>query len=442
MKKLMEFNQRLGMISKGCLFLMLMLTSEWLFAQSISVPKAFAVTAQSTATDITVNWRLSSKKGIRRVQLHRQSYDLPMDWSQRTPSQPSTVNLGVKLVNLEPDQTSYRDELVESGKRYYYRVVLLLDNKNKASEPSLPAIASLKDHIAPSAVVLETAKTINQETILLGWKASQSNDVEAYRIYRSRGESTPKVIKIINLDDVSKKRFEVTMRQKRNAQIAYDYSISAVDMAGNESALSNRITLRLPDSFAPQTPLQLTLKQIDKTIEINWLASREEDLAGYKIYRKKDGDAGEFLSIQTGLINSTQLTDSNIEPYTRYRYRVAAVDNDGNESKASRGLLIRTTGFDIAILAPQNLKVSQSKDRFPILKWQLNQPKGVKLAAVVIRRSDGVLFREISSIQPQISFTDMSVEIGRAYKYQVQALSANGELSPSSNTALWNGGDK
>jgi fibronectin type 3 domain-containing protein len=421
-------------------FLVLLLSVSAAFAQAEKprIQPAQSVTAESSATDITISWKLPKQNGVRRVQLFRKSADLPMNWDRQKSGLPSTVDLGEKLVNLKPAQTSYQDKIVEAGKRYYYRV-LLLDTKNKASEPSLPAIASLKDTVAPAPVTLDKASAIDDETLLLSWKASDSNDVEAYRIYRMREGSSATVIKIVNLDKARQKHYEIRVKQKKDAQITYDYAVSAVDMAGNESASSNRIKLRLPDSVAPQMPLQLTLKQLNEQVQINWLASSEDDLAGYRVYRKLVADNSEFQALHKDLIRDATFIDTGVQQFTQYRYRVAAVDRYGNESNTSKGLLLRTTGFDAPVMAPQNLKVTSDKKGFPLLKWQLKQDKGIKLAGVIIQRSDGGPFKQISDIKNQIQFTDQSVVAGRTYKYQLQVLSTGGELSPVSNTVMWTG---
>ncbi len=428
---------------RGIWFLVLLLSASAVFAQAAQtrLQPAQSVTAESSPTDITISWKLPKQNGVKRVQLYRKTADLTQNWDSQKRSQLTSVDLGVKLVNLEPAPTTYRDKYVESGKRYYYRV-LLLDSKNKASEPSVPAIASLTDNEAPVAVILDKASAIDQEALLLSWKASESKDVEAYRIYRMREGSSAHVIKIINLDNSGKKHYAVRVRQKNNAQIAYEYAVSAVDIAGNESALSNRIKLRLADSVAPQIPLQLTLQQVNEHIEINWLPNQETDLAGYRVYRKQTAGSNDFKLLHKKLIIDNRFTDTTVKSLSDYRYRVAAVDSYGNESKASKGLLFRTTSFNVPLLAPQKLTVNTNKKGLPFLKWQLKQHKGVKIAGVIILRSDGDDYKQISDIKKQIQFTVKSVVLGRTYKYRVQLLSTTGDLSDASNIVMWKGGKK
>lgn len=440
------------MLNKDFLFIVLMLISQSMFAQATieSLQPAHSVSALSTASDISIHWTLpqqtlSGQRRIRQIEIYREDHNLPMSWpktkstnkNNKVFKQHSKVNIGVKLATLNSGQVTYRDKRVEPGKRYYYRVVLI-DARSNASQPSLPAIATLKDNIAPLAVVLNEAKAIDTATLSLYWQKSQSSDVDVYRIYRKRNKSNSKLIKINSLNDKSKSLLDAIVWQKPNAQITYHYAVSAVDISGNESDLSNWVTLRLADNRAPQSPLQLSLKQVGELIEINWLPNQEDDLAGYRIYRKKGNDP--FRLLKMNLIENTKLIDSEIQSFTQFRYRVAAVDRYGNESKATKGVLIRTTGFDVAMLAPQNLKVGSNQKNLPLLKWQLKQPVGVKLAAVIIQRSDGEGFSEISTISPQINFTDTSVVAGRAYQYRIQALSANGDLSAISNTVSWRGG--
>lgn len=94
----------------------------------------------------------------------------------------------------------------------------------------------------------------------------------------------------------------------------------------------------LYENIIPPGPSNLTAEVNGDVIELNWNPSPLTNIGGHNIYRS----LSDFTSItdaekiNTELVTSTTFTDTNLEPDTRYYYRVTAIDSlDGEESVGS-----------------------------------------------------------------------------------------------------------
>lgn len=146
---------------------------------------------------------------------------------------------------------------------------------------------------------------------------------------------------------------------------AYDYAVSAVDNAGNESARSAAHTITTePDSTAPSAPANLSLTQTPTSavIKFSWQKSTDtggSGLAGYRLYRydctldpHPQGDHVEVCNPDPvfdvndptwELVEDTSLwyaSDTSFVPGRQYQYAVIAYDNAGNLSGSSNILKV------------------------------------------------------------------------------------------------------
>ena len=82
-----------------------------------------------------------------------------------------------------------------------------------------------------------------------------------------------------------------------------------------------------PDRTPPAPPNGLSAVAGDGFVEVSWLESEEDDLAGYLLYRNEE-------LLVSGL-EETSYRDESVDNGTNYTYTVAAIDTSGNESSSS-----------------------------------------------------------------------------------------------------------
>jgi chitodextrinase len=124
----------------------------------------------------------------------------------------------------------------------------------------------------------------------------------------------------------------------------YTYDVSAVDAAGNRSAVSVALSLAwnaseggLDDRIAPTAPAQLRAQAPSATaVTLSWLQSTDAvGVESYEIYRN-----GRMVT----RIAATRLSfvDGTLAAKTSYTFSVVAVDAAGNRSTSSNSVRVTT----------------------------------------------------------------------------------------------------
>lgn len=133
------------------------------------------------------------------------------------------------------DKPFYIDEKIEYGKQYQYFVQTIEKTGDLAAESDLSAILDFKPtDTFPPAVPTGLTAVPGARSIELLWDRSVEKDLAGYRIYRDGkrlGETLPSPA-------YSDKAVQ--------AGTKYKYQVSAIDNAGNESALSAAFETMIP----------------------------------------------------------------------------------------------------------------------------------------------------------------------------------------------------
>jgi hypothetical protein len=219
--------------------------------------------------------------------------------------------------------TTFADAGLAAGTHTY--TVTAVDAAGNASGPSNSASVTMAaaDHPPPTDTTTPTAPAnltaaLAGSTANLSWAASTDNvGVTSYRITRNGVVVTT----VLN-----------TFYNDTNRPVGtYNYTVAAIDGAGNVSAESNSssVTVQPPpatDTTAPTVPANLAATVVGTTISINWdLSTDDTAVTGYRVTRN-----GTVLSTT----NDTTYVDSGRTAGT-YTYTVAAFDGAGNVSAAN-----------------------------------------------------------------------------------------------------------
>ena len=180
-------------------------------------------------------------------------------------------------------------------------------------------------NFVPLTVVpaLETPEGLNAgdgpDSIVLSWRGTAPE----YRIFR-KTVASPEWERIGT--SPSAKYSDTTIEYGET----YQYYVQAQAKAGDgyaESEESDVKTFKPVDRFPPAVPSGLTAQPGARSVELVWERNTERDFAAYRIYRN-----GQALP-QT--VASPAYSDRDVQPGTRYEYRISAIDTAGNESAQS-----------------------------------------------------------------------------------------------------------
>ena len=306
------------------------------------------------------------------------------------------------IATLGPNTTSYLDTDMSYDLLYRYRVSAFTstDQSNYAYSYSIRSPLNF----APS----QLNAYVHESTIDLSW---QDNCIfeAGFHIERDAGSG------FVLLADVGA---DVTTYSDADLGegIIYRYRVSAYT-ASMESDYSFSVTANSPIEFAP-TNLQAVTQA--NSIDLSWVDNCTfED--GFKIERD---DGTGFVEIADLGANFTFYSDSDLEYYTIYRYRIAAYE--GAELSNYTSILNVQSPVNIT---PSNL-VATSYDTEILLEWEDNSDveEGFR-----IQRDDGTGFIQIDEVLEDVtSYTDYTPVYGTEYTYRVLAF-ANGQESDYTN---------
>jgi len=211
---------------------------------------------------------------------------------------------------------------------------------NKRYSP-FSALISLKPVVLPLPPS-NAAAVVYTDRIEIQWQPPSKNidqsippNVKGYNIYRSEGEAEPQ---LLNAGLIKEEKYD-----DRNFVFGQTYKYfvraSATDTSPYlESEDSAGIEILTRDTFAPEAPKGLISVAGQDVLSISWDASEEDDLAGYRVWRREEGTE-EILLLTPDPIKESAYNDREVERGKMYAYAVTALDKSGNESPRSKILI-------------------------------------------------------------------------------------------------------
>ena len=177
----------------------------------------------------------------------------------------------------------------------------------------------LPDTEVPTSPANLRTTAVSSNSISLQWDAATDNvGVTGYRV--SRNGQTIVTVGTTSLDDSG-----------LQPATSYNYSVRALDAAGNESAAATiNVVTNAPatDTEAPTSPANLRMTAVSSnSISLQWDAAT--DNVGVTAYRVLRG--GRFLAT----VYALSFTNSGLQVSTTYAYSVSAIDAAGNGSVAT-----------------------------------------------------------------------------------------------------------
>ena len=311
--------------------------------------------------------------------------------------------------------TTFNDSGLTPATTYEYAVASL-DAGGRASIPAplsvtTPVAPDTQAPTAPGALVFDT---VTDSSVTLSWAASTDNvGVTGYEISRNG----------TLLTTIPELTFTDTLL---TASTSYDYSVVAIDAAGNPSSASvgTAATTASPDTQAPTAPGPLVFSAITAdTVTVSWTAATDNvGVTDYEISRD-----GVVLTTVTELtFKDTALTAS-----TGYDYAIVALDAAGNRSAASEGTATTTAAVDTqAPTAPGSLLFSAVTANGVTIDWTA-ATDNVGVTEYEISR-DGQVLTTVTGL----TFTDSGLLPSTSYAYAVVARDAAGNTSPASSGTI------
>ena len=261
-------------------------------------------------------------------------------------------------------------------------------------------------------------------SVVLNWLASSDSidGVKSYTVYKGG----------LLLASVSAPTLTYTDTAVSGSS-SYQYTVDAVDAAGNHSAQTAPVTGSTLDSTPPSTPTGLTATPTrTPEVDLGWTASTDatDGVSSYTIYR----NGAKLLTV-----SGTTLTyaDTAVTQATAYTYTVDAVDAAGNHSPQSA--TVGATTPDITPPSvPPGLSAVATAGPSVTLTWTAATDPIDGVSGYTIYKG-GTSIGTVSG--STLTYLDTAVVSGGAYTYTVDAFDAASNHSAQSAPATVNSPD-
>jgi chitodextrinase len=205
----------------------------------------------------------------------------------------------------------------------YSMTVIANDAAGNRSSACYQFFVTTLDTQSPSIPTGLSSSNITGSGFTLSWTASTDNvGVFRYDVYKNGAWAT------------SVSKTSVTLTGLTNAT-TYNMTVIANDATGNQSATSNQLIVKTPDTQAPTLPTGLSAYNLTGTsFTLSWSASTDNvGVSSYDIYKN-----GTWLTS----VSATSVTFNGLTNATTYTINVIANDATGNRSAVSNHLLVTT----------------------------------------------------------------------------------------------------
>ncbi len=222
---------------------------------------------------------------------------------------------------------------------FYY--VIAVDNNHNYSKPSDTLRVLLPDLLPPGVCVLDGV-TQDNDTLTITWRASVSEDVAKYYVYRKpRPAANWECIAVITPDKVDNKGI-IHFGDRPEASIhPWSYCIEAIDSATNSSGMSGFAVAQVDPDPTVKMDIKLKAKYKKGKTTLTWKLSDQPRKDYYGVVYRKDGDGG-FTDIGTSSRKDASYVDTKAPANSKCTYYIQLQLGRGRHSTPSNHVTVKT----------------------------------------------------------------------------------------------------
>jgi uncharacterized protein len=300
-------------------------------------------------------------------------------------------------------------------------------SKEGISRTSFPYLYQPEDSVPPSAPTGVTAKIDTTGRVELKWFPNSEKDLLGYKVFRTMVKGTEHAVLV---DTVwTSNTFYDTLDLKLKNRKVY-YTVTALDFRSNQSAMSKEIEVVKPDIIPPTSPVFADYKLKEKSVELNWINSDDEDVV-QTILQRKSGNNSDWKTIyQSSRKDITTYTDTATAADKNYSYRLIATDEAGLQSPEGQVLTLQTLSSSVSRKIFKEISSDLDRDKRMIyLSWKVQESSTVK-SIEVFRASDKDPLELYKVLDGKASeLLDNELVVNTKYKYGFRAVLSNGQYS-------------
>ncbi|MBN2777992.1 MAG: hypothetical protein JXR36_10125 [Bacteroidales bacterium] len=224
------------------------------------------------------------------------------------------------------------DSGVSRGNKYRYMISYSNDETQKQIGLSDWIVAT---EYIPAEAPKDIKTTQEGNSLHFSWKPDEDKFIGVY-IYRAiKGQEMVKITSVPVLAGVDENDNYTDYFYTDDSLVTgneYIYTLKSIDYFGRESNESPKISVTIKDMEPPVAPDKLVCNTEGKIVSIYWENENVPDLAGYKIYRTIANDTVFTCITPNILLKEKNIYIDTLSDIGVYNYRVAAIDDSGNEA--------------------------------------------------------------------------------------------------------------
>ena len=354
----------------------------------------------------------------------------------------------VHVENTGSAATSYVDSDVEAETRYVYRIkasnatgLSPQSSYFNADTPATPPPPEPESQDPPAQPTGLTS-AVTHDSVTLRWDNPDDSSITGYQILR-RDRAVHGEGKFIVVDDDTESAGQSYVDSDVEAETRYVYRIKARNAAGlsPRSGYFNADTPAAPPPPEPENqdppaqPTGLTSAVTHDMVTLSWDDPQDDFITGYRVLRlnRAEDDLGEFhIHVSSTGSAATSYLDSDVEPETRYVYRIRALNAQGESPRSGYTDADTPAAPEApAPAAPANLFTAATHDQV-LLNWEDPGDDSITGYRILRGPDTGSLTTLVEDTgSASTSYTDDSVEPETTYVYALRARNSSGESGRS-----------
>ena len=264
--------------------------------------------AKVVEATVQLSWSAVTDADLQGYRIYRTMKPQSLDW--------------VLLNSLPVTAVGFTDVLAKNLSRYpYYYRITAVDTHHNESAPSMVVEIQLPDVTAPQTPILSDY-SVKNEQVVLNWRPVVVYDLAGYNVYRSNGGTAKKLTATLL-------PLPTFVDQTAPVGQEVNYTLTAVDHTGNESAPSAPLTVTVSDATAP-TITSFTVTS-DNGAAVLTVQCADKDVVGFDVLRSQNDR--DYIKVNRGRVTGSTYRDAVLKG-KRYFYKVLVWDAAANSTES------------------------------------------------------------------------------------------------------------